>query len=164
MTPVAAATIERSRAPCSPILRARLRTPPGTPLVRSPPPGMPDCRKSLLSYTRRVPTEQDVRVYARPDGTEPFTSWLRDLRDGKSRGRIRQRIARVRLGNLGDAKTVGDGVQELRIPFGPGFRVYFGRKGDSIVILLCGGDKSTQGRDIDRAKEYWRDYRSRDHG
>lgn len=90
--------------------------------------------------------------------------WLRSLKDGKARGRIRQRIARVRLGNFGDVRSVGDGVHELRIPFGPGFRVYFGREGDSIVILLSGGDKSTQGRDIDRAKEYWRDYRSRDHG
>jgi putative addiction module killer protein len=111
-----------------------------------------------------VPTEQDVRVYARLDGTEPFTNWLRSLRDGKTRGHIRQRIARVRLGNFGDARSVGDGVQELRIPFGPGFRIYFGREGDSVVILLSGGDKSTQTRDIDRAKEYWRDYRSRDHG
>jgi len=59
---------------------------------------------------------------------------------------------------------VGDGVQELRIRFGPGFRIYFEREGDSIVILLSGGDKSTQVRDIDRAQEYWRDYRSRDHG
>ena len=111
-----------------------------------------------------MPTEQEVRVYARLDGTEPFTNWLRSLRDGKARGRIRQRIARVRLGNFGDVRSVGDGVQELRIPFGPGFRIYFGREGDSVVILLSGGDKSTQTRDIDRAKEYWRDYRSRDHG
>jgi len=111
-----------------------------------------------------VPTEQEVRVYARPDGTEPFTNWLRSLRDGKTRGRIRQRIARVRLGNFGDARSVGDGVQELRIRFGPGFRIYFEREGDSIVILLSGGDKSTQVPDIDRAQEYWRDYRSRDHG
>ena len=111
-----------------------------------------------------MPTEQEVRVYARLDGTEPFTNWLRSLRDGKTRGRIRQRIARVRLGNFGDARSVGDGVQEVRIPFGPGFRIYFGREGDSIVILLSGGDKSTQTRDIDRAKEYWREYRSRDHG
>jgi putative addiction module killer protein len=69
----------------------------------------------------------------------------------------------MRLGNFGDARGVGDGVQELRIPFGPGFRVYFSREGDSVVILLCGGDKSTQARDIARAHDYWRDYRSRDH-
>jgi putative addiction module killer protein len=63
------------------------------------------------------------------------------------------------VGNLGDARSAGSGVQSLRIPFGPGFRVYFGREGGSIVILLCGGDKSTQARDIERAQDYWRDYR-----
>jgi putative addiction module killer protein len=100
-----------------------------------------------------MPCEQDVRIYARSDGSEPFTTWLRGLRDGATRNRIRQRIARMRLGNFGDARGVGDGVQELRIPFGPGFRVYFSREGDSVVILLCGGDKSTQARDIARAHD-----------
>jgi putative addiction module killer protein len=110
-----------------------------------------------------MPTEQEVRIYARSDGSEPFTEWLRGLRDGTTRNRIRQRIARLRLGNFGDTRSVGDGVLELRIHFGPGFRVYFGREGASVVILLCGGDKSSQERDIDRAMEYWRDHRSRSH-
>ena len=110
-----------------------------------------------------MPIEQEVRVYACSDGSEPFTQWLRGLRDETTRNRIRQRIARVRLGNFGDARSVGEGVQELRIPFGPGFRVYFGREGDRVVILLCGGDKSTQARDIERAQNYWRDHRSRSH-
>lgn len=110
-----------------------------------------------------MPTEQEVRIYARSDGSEPFTEWLRGLRDGTTRNRIRQRIARLRLGNFGDSRSVGDGVLELRIHFGPGFRVYFGREGASVVILLCGGDKSSQERDIDRAMEYWRDHRSRSH-
>ena len=110
-----------------------------------------------------MPTEQEVRIYARSDGSEPFTEWLRGLRDGTTRNRIRQRIARLRLGNFGDTRSVGDGVLELRIHFGPGFRVYFGREGASVVILLCGGDKSSQERDIDRAVEYWRDHRSRSH-
>jgi putative addiction module killer protein len=77
-----------------------------------------------------MPNELEVRVYARSDGSEPFTQWLRGLRDGPTRNRIRQRIARVRLGNFGDTRSVGEGVQELRIPFGPGYRVYFGREGD----------------------------------
>ena len=64
---------------------------------------------------------------------------------------IRQRIARLRLGNFGDTRPVGDGVHELRIHFGPGFRVYFGREGDAVVILLCGGDKGSQRRDIAKA-------------
>lgn len=107
-----------------------------------------------------MPTEQEVRVYARSDGSEPFTEWLRGLRDGATRNRIRQRIARIRLGNFGDVRSVGDGVQELRIHFGPGYRVYFGRVGDAVIILLCGGDKGSQDRDIERAQEYWRDHRS----
>lgn len=108
-----------------------------------------------------MPNEQEVRVYAGSDGREPFAQWLRGLSDGSTRNRIRQRIARVRLGNFGDARSVGKGVHELRIQFGPGYRVYFGRDGDVVVILLCGGDKSTQTRDIERAYDYWRDYRSR---
>jgi putative addiction module killer protein len=110
-----------------------------------------------------MPKEQEVRIYARSDGSEPLTEWLRGLRDRSTRNRIRQRIARVRLGNFGDARSVGEGVQELRIPFGPGFRLYFGREGDTVVILLCGGDKSTQARDVERARDYWHDYRSRAH-
>ena len=110
-----------------------------------------------------MPTEQEVRIYARSDGSEPFTECLRGLRDGTTRNRIRQRIARLRLGNFGDSRSVGDGVLELRIHFGPGFRVCFDREGASVVILLCGGDKSSQERDIDRAMEYWRDHRSRSH-
>jgi putative addiction module killer protein len=110
-----------------------------------------------------MPIEQEVRVYTCSDGSEPYSQWLRGLRDARSRNRIRQRIARVRLGNLGDVRSVGEGVQELRISFGPGFRVYFGREGDSVVILLGGGDKSTQVRDIERAKDSWRDHRRRSH-
>jgi putative addiction module killer protein len=108
-----------------------------------------------------MPTEREVRVYARPDGSEPFTQWLRKLRDGANRNRIRQRIARVRLGNFGDARSVGDGVHELRIHAGPGYRVYVGREGGAVVILLCGGDKGSQERDIERAQDYWRDFMSR---
>ena len=92
-----------------------------------------------------MPTEQEVRIYARSDGSEPFTEWLRGLREGTNRNRIRQRIARLRLGNLGDTRSVGDGVLELRIHFGPGFRVYFGREGASVVILLCGGAQELAG-------------------
>ncbi|MCP5058457.1 MAG: type II toxin-antitoxin system RelE/ParE family toxin [bacterium] len=108
-----------------------------------------------------MPIEQEVRVFARSDGSEPFTEWLRKLRDGTSRNRIRQRIARVRLGNFGDVRSVGGGVHELRIHVGPGYRVYFGREGDAVVILLCGGDKGSQKRDIKSAQDDWHDYRSR---
>jgi putative addiction module killer protein len=111
-----------------------------------------------------MPIEQEVHVYACSDGSEPFTQWLRGLRDGTTRNRIRQRIARIRLGNFGDTRSIRDGVYELRIHFGPGYRVYFGRSGDEVVILLCGGDKGSQDRDIERAREYWRDYRSQFNG
>ena len=74
------------------------------------------------------------------------------------RALIRKRLNRVRMGNLGDCRSVGDGVKELRIAFGPGYRVYFGEDGETIVVLLCGGDKSSQEADIRRAKEYWIDY------
>lgn len=84
--------------------------------------------------------------------TETFRSWLADLRDRRAVARIAARIDRLKLGNPGDVKSVGDGVSELRIDYGPGYRLYFKRVGQEIVLLLCGGDKSTQDRDIERAK------------
>lgn len=109
-----------------------------------------------------MPKEVEVRIYASPDGTEPYVQWERKLRDRAARARIRARIARLRLGNFGDTKRVGD-VFELRVHVGPGYRVYYGREGDAVVILLCGGDKRSQARDIERAEAYWRDHRSRNH-
>lgn len=111
-----------------------------------------------------MPSEQEVRVYSRSDSSEPFTEWLRGLHDGATRNRIRQRVARLRLGNFGDTRSVGDGVFELRVHLGPGYRVYIGRQGDRVVILLCGGDKGSQARDIARAKDFWRDYGSSTNG
>jgi len=91
-----------------------------------------------------VPKEIGVRVYARSDGAEPYTAWETGLRDRKARAKIRARIGRLRLGNFGDSKRVGE-VFELRIHVGPGYRVYYGREGNTIVILLCGGDKPIAG-------------------
>lgn len=85
--------------------------------------------------------------------TALFATWLRELRDVRARARIVTRIRRLELGNPGDAKPVGDGVIELRIAYGPGYRVYFIRQGQEIVVLLCGGDKSSQSRDIATAKQ-----------
>ena len=78
-----------------------------------------------------------------------------------ARQRVRTRLARIRLGNFGDHKAVGEGVSEIRIDYGPAYRVYFGRDGDEVVILLVGGDKRTQDSDIAKAKEYWADYKAR---
>ena len=84
--------------------------------------------------------------------TEHFADWLDNLRDGVAVKAIRRRIARVQIGLFGDTKSVGDGVFELRVDHGPGYRVYFVRHGDVVVLLLCGGDKKSQQRDIMRAK------------
>ncbi len=99
-----------------------------------------------------------VLEYQTEDGRQPFSEWLEKLRDLEAAQRIDARLSRVRLGNVGDARSVGKGVNELRISYGPGYRIYFGRKGDRLVVLLCGGDKRTQQRDIKRAQEYWADY------
>ncbi len=85
--------------------------------------------------------------------TTVFAEWFDDLKDGRARDRIAIRIRRIEMGNLGDAKPVGGAVSEMRIDYGPGYRVYFTQRGRTIVILLCGGDKSTQSRDIRKAQE-----------
>ena len=103
----------------------------------------------------------ELRYYQSADGKRPFTEWLTALDDRQACGRIEARLARVAAGNLGDVETVGGGVMELRIDWGPGYRVYFARLGQVIVLLLCGGDKRTQQRDIERAQKYFEDYKVR---
>lgn len=82
-----------------------------------------------------------------------FSSWLAALADSRARARIQARIDRMADGNMGDAKPVGDGLSEARIDYGPGYRVYFMQQGQQLVVLLCGGDKSSQARDIKQAKQ-----------
>lgn len=91
----------------------------------------------------------------------PFQDWLDRLKDQVAIARIRARLDRVRAGNFGDIKSLGGGVEEIRFSFGPGFRIYFGVDRGALVILLIGGDKSSQARDIKRAHEYWDDYQRR---
>ena len=85
--------------------------------------------------------------------TDRYARWFAGLRDRQARARIDARIRRLSLGNPGDAKPVGEGVSELRIDYGPGYRIYFAQRGDKLVILLAGGDKRTQDRDIKLAIE-----------
>lgn len=100
----------------------------------------------------------EIRSFVDDDGQQPFDKWFKGLRDQRAGARILVRLDRLANGLEGDAKPVGEGVKELRIPEGKGYRVYYGWDGDAVVILLCGGDKSSQKRDIDRAKRYWRQY------
>jgi putative addiction module killer protein len=88
----------------------------------------------------------------------PFDEWFDSLRDRKSQVAVDARLARVRAGNFGDCKSVGGGVFELRIALGPGLRVYYGLQGRQIVILLGGGDKRSQSRDIRRAQQLWQEF------
>lgn len=105
--------------------------------------------------------ERTIEIYEQVDGKKPYEEWLNDLKDGMSRARIRARIDKVATGNFGDHKPVGDSVSELRFTFGPGFRVYYALKNETIVLLLIGGDKSSQEKDIEKAKEFWSDYKER---
>ena len=107
----------------------------------------------------RVAQPRKLQIYRAPNGREPFTEWLKSLRDRTTRKRTQARINRIESGNLEDHKSVGDGVFELRSQFGPGYRIYFGEVDNTIILLLCGGDKSSQDRDIERAKDYWQEYK-----
>lgn len=103
----------------------------------------------------------EVRRYQAADGKVPLTQWLDGLRDGQVRARIVARLDRLQVGLFGDWKSVGAGVCELRIDHGPGYRVYYGKEGTTLVLLLCGGDKATQAKDIENAHAYWKDYKAR---
>ena len=85
--------------------------------------------------------------------TDTFAEWLQQLRDERARARINVRLRRLAAGNAGQARSVGGGVSELKIDYGPGYRVYFTRRGVEIIVLLCGGDKSSQSKDIEAAKK-----------
>lgn len=103
-------------------------------------------------------TPKTVIVYHDAAGREPFTDWLNSLRDPTTRRRILKRLLQLEQGHYGDFKPVGSGVNELRFFFGAGYRVYFGEDGNTLVVLLCGGDKSSQSRDIQQAQTYWQEY------
>lgn len=101
-----------------------------------------------------------VIVYTDKAGKELFTKWLDSLQDASTRRRIIARLRRLEQGNYGDCKHLNDGIFELRLFFGPGYRIYFGEDGDTLVVLLCGGDKGNQDKDIQTAISYWKEYNS----
>lgn len=102
-----------------------------------------------------------VLIYENPKGIAPYSEWLGNLKDTQAVAKIEVRIRRIRLGNLGQWRSVGEGVCELKIDYGPGYRVYFGRIDSTIIVLLCGGDKKMQSKDIFKAKKLWMDFKER---
>jgi putative addiction module killer protein len=100
----------------------------------------------------------EIRYYVASGGHQPFAEWFADL-DPVARAKVARALVRMEQGNLSNMKSIGEGVLEYRIDFGPGYRVYFGRDDEVLVILLTGGTKKRQQRDIETAKEYWRDYK-----
>jgi putative addiction module killer protein len=103
----------------------------------------------------------ELRHYLTAAGTDPFAEWLKALRDRQAQARVQVRLDRLERGLFGDVEPCGEGVWELRIDWGPGYRVYYARAGDTVVLLLLGGDKRKQQADIKKAKEYWHDYQER---
>ena len=103
----------------------------------------------------------EIRHYLTVSGKDLYQGWLDKLKDLRGRVTIQRRIDRIANGNFGDHRFCRDGVWELRIQFGPGYRVYYGREGKTVVVLLCGGSKRTQSADINEAVRYWLDYQQR---
>jgi putative addiction module killer protein len=100
----------------------------------------------------------EIRYFVAPSGQQPFAEWFADL-EPVARAKVTRALARMEQGNLSNVKPVGGGVLEFKIDFGPGYRVYFGRDGSTLIVLLTGGTKKRQQRDIATAIEYWRSYK-----
>lgn len=105
-----------------------------------------------------IAEQKQVLFYSDKNGVEPLTKCRYNLRDSTGRLRILARLKRLEQGNYGDCQPVGNGVSELRLFFGSGYRIYFAEEEYNIIILLCGGDKNSQSKDIEKAKEYWKEY------
>ena len=100
----------------------------------------------------------ELKEYLTSTGSNPYRQWFDSLRDTKTKARIESRLTRIELGHPGDHKPVGQGVFELRLMFGSGYRIYFGLDGENIILLLIGGNKNSQATDIKKAQKYWSDY------
>ena len=103
-----------------------------------------------------IETPYRLEYYLDENGEAPFTAWLESLRDRAAFARIAMRLDRVQLGSFGIHKALGDGVHEIKIDYGPGYRLYYAVTGKTVVLLLVGGDKSTQAKDVETAKAYWK--------
>jgi putative addiction module killer protein len=103
----------------------------------------------------------EIRIYSDRQAIQPLIVWLEALKDLRAKAQIQAQMGRVAAGNFGDCKPLRDGVQELRIDYGPGYRVYLSRQGPILVLLLCGGGKTNQSREIERAIEYLNDWKER---
>lgn len=106
--------------------------------------------------------EIEINFYETLFGDCPFDDWFEKISDSCTRAKILIRLDRLKLGNFGDCHSVGDGISELRIHYGPGIRLYFSTIGNKVILLLCGGTKKTQNKDIIKAKVYYKDYYARE--
>ncbi len=102
-----------------------------------------------------------INEYIDDSGKSLYADWLKNLRDVKAKAKIMMQIDKMELGLFGDVESIGEGLSELRLHYGPGYRVYYGKEGQQVFLLLCGGDKSTQSKDIKKAKECWKNYKRR---
>jgi putative addiction module killer protein len=103
-------------------------------------------------------TEKELEFYITSDGKIPFNEWYESLKDKRGREEIARRLNRILKGNPGDHKILTEGLYEMKITYGPAYRIYYTEKDKKIIVLLCGGDKSTQSEDIEKAKRYLKDY------
>jgi len=122
------------------------------------------CLFSLYSGYRTIVNRNrqliEIQYYRDPNGRQPFIEWLfKSIQDRNTRNRVERRLKRLEDGNFGDCQSVGGGVFELRLHFGPGYRIYFGQIDNRLILLLCGGDKTSQQRDIEFAKSYLIEYK-----
>lgn len=108
-----------------------------------------------------MPIINIIHEYLDDEGRSAYGSWLASLNDPRAMAKVIMQVDRMELGLFGDSQPVGEGVSELRIHYGPGYRVYYAKDGVNIYLLLCGGDKSTQKKDIKRALAYWSEHKSK---
>ena len=115
----------------------------------------------MYSVGYNLSMDIEIEIYETSRSKKPFDDWFNSIREIHTRAKILTRLDRLKLGNFGDCKTIGDGISELRIHYGPGIRIYYAQVENIVILLLCGGDKGSQARDINKAKEYLKDYLSR---